>query len=165
MDGGSTIGVPHVPIALPDVPHSACSEAQATSEGGGRVARCGWSRVILEGTLIDGARIGAGEALGALSGALVRGLVGGGRKTDGGEGETSSLSIHGCCGDGTRIGLDGVLLTRDTALTTKEVLEALAGDGSTSSVCCTGRWKRGRVAAGRHGVDVVGMRVVLIWGD
>ena len=93
MDGGSTIGVPHVPIALPDVPHSACSEAQATSKGSGRVARSGWSRIILEGALVDRARIGAGEALSALSGALVGrlvgGLVGGGRETDGGEGEAA----------------------------------------------------------------------------
>lgn len=60
MNGGSTIGVPNAPIALPDIPQGTCTKAQPTGEGCSRVAatRGGWSGIVFKRTLVHGARIG-----------------------------------------------------------------------------------------------------------
>jgi hypothetical protein len=89
MNGGSTIGVPVAPIALPNISQCTGTEAQPASEGRGRIAartRSDWHVVILERALVDGARIGAGQALGPRPSALEGwGLVGRGREANGGE--------------------------------------------------------------------------------
>lgn len=133
MDGGSTIGVPNASIALPNIPQSPCSEAQSASERRGRVARgSGRRRIILEGALVHRARVGAGEALGAWAGSRERrGLIGRGREADGGEGQAAALSVDGGGGDGTWVGLRALL---PSALSTKQILESLAGDRRPTSI-------------------------------
>ena len=154
MDGGSTIWAPNVPIALPDIPHGACAETQPASKGCGGVAaaraRGGASRLILKGTLIHRARVGAGQALGALSWIEGRRLIGRGREPDGGEGQPPPLSIDSRGGDRARVRLSAAL-GRHTVLPSNEEILELAGDGGTPSIGRGGARERWGVAAGGHG--------------
>lgn len=104
MDGGSTIGVPNAPIALPNIPHGTRTKAQAAGERCGRVAASSRTQVIFKWALVYRTRIGAGEALGAWAG-LEGGLLGRGRKADSGERQTAALGIHSGRGDGARVRL------------------------------------------------------------
>jgi hypothetical protein len=100
MNGGSTIGVPNASIALPNIPQSPCSEAQSTGERRGRVTRSGWGRIIFERALVDGARVGAGQALSTWASAGERrGLIGRGREAYSSEGKAASLSVDGGSGN------------------------------------------------------------------
>ena len=149
MDGRSTIGVPNAPIALPNIPQGACSEAQATSEWCGRVAasaRSGRRRILLKGVLVHRARVGAREAFGARAG--LEGRLLGRAQTDRGEREPSPLGVDGSTRDGAWVGLCGTLT--NTALTAKEILERLAGDRGTPSIGRVGAGKRRRVAVCSH---------------
>jgi hypothetical protein len=89
MNGGSTIGVPLIPAALPNIPQCPRTEAESARERRGRIAtraRRHGHVVILKGTLVDGARIGTGQALGPRARGREGGiLVDGGREANGGE--------------------------------------------------------------------------------
>lgn len=105
MDGWSTIWVPDTSVALPNVPHCTSPKAQPTSKRRCGVAgRGGRPEVVLEGALIDGSRVGAGDALGAGPRGLEegRGLTRRGSQADGRQREPSALGIGSSCGDGTR---------------------------------------------------------------
>jgi hypothetical protein len=165
MDGGSTIWVPNVPIALPDIPHSACAKAQPASKGCRRVAaraRSGACWLILEGALVHGARVGTGQALGALPRVEGCRLVGRGPKPDRGEGQPPPLGIdsRGC--DRARVRLSAAL-SRHAALASNEEVLELARNRGTSSVGRGGARERGRVAVGGHGGRVRVCRCVCVW--
>lgn len=143
MDGGSTIGVPNVPIALPNIPHGTRTEAQAASEGGGWVAapsRSSRTQIIFEGALVYRARIGAGEALGAWAG-LEGGLLGRGGQAYRGKRQATTLSVHSGRRDRAWVRLIAGLGGHG-GLAAKKVVEGLATERSTSPIGCTGTRKR-----------------------
>ena len=124
MDGGSTIGIPNTAVALPDIPHGSRTEAQAASKGRGGVTARGRSGVILKGTLVDGARVCARDALGAGAGLEGRALSGRCGQADGGQRKTASLGVDGSRGDGAWVGLG----LGGSAALAKDVSEGLASD-------------------------------------
>jgi hypothetical protein len=153
VDGGSTIWVPNVPIALPDIPQSARAKAQSASEWCSWVAACarpGAGCFILKGTLVHGARVGTGKALGALPWIKGTTLIGRARESDGGKRQPPSLGIDSSRRNGTRVRLS-TALGRDAVLTSNEEVLKLASDRSTPSI--GGGWarERGGVAVGGHG--------------
>lgn len=146
MDGGSTIGVPNTAVALPDIPHGSRTEAQAASKGRGGVTARGRSGIILEGALVDRARVCTGDALGAGTGLEGRALSGRGGQADGGQRKTASLGIDGRSRDGAWVGL----CLGGSAALAKDVSEGLASDGGAPTVGGTGARQGRRVAIGGH---------------